>query len=77
MRQPLSKADAGIDYITLADARTAARIPTVDRESFLAIAARVGSTRLIDNIWFEPDPDGVLLVDRGKRLTHPSVLYGD
>lgn len=68
---------AEIDYVMMADARTAARLPEVDRDSFLAVAARVGSTRLIDNIAFTVETDGAILVDRGIRLARPSILYGD
>lgn len=68
---------AEIHYVTLADARTATRIPEVDRDAFLAIAASVGSTRLIDNVPFAVDPGGGMSVDRGTRLTDPSILYGD
>ena len=37
-----------------------------------ATAARSGATRLIDNVWL--DPDGT--ADRGVRLDGPSILYG-
>ena len=68
---------AEIDYVTLADARTAGRLPVLDRDAFLAIAARVGTTRLIDNMPFELQPGGAIGVDRGVRLAQPSILYGD
>jgi pantoate--beta-alanine ligase len=68
---------AEIDYVTLADARTAGHLPVLDRDAFLAIAARVGTTRLIDNIPFELQPDGEIGIDRGIRLAQPSILYGD
>ena len=66
-----------IDYVTLADARTASRLPVLDRDAFLAIAARVGATRLIDNISIALHPDGAFVADRGIRLDKPSILYGD
>ena len=66
-----------IDYVTLADANTAARILEMDRDAFLAVAARVGSTRLIDNLPLMVEPGGAMSVDRGIRLTGPSILYGD
>jgi pantoate--beta-alanine ligase len=65
-----------IDYVTMADARTATRLPVADRDAFLAIAARVGSTRLIDNIPLTVASDGAASVDRGIRLDRPSILYG-
>ncbi len=67
---------ADIDYVTMADARTATRLPVADREAFLAIAARVGPTRLIDNVPFLAGASGAMTVDRGVRLDHPSILYG-
>jgi pantoate--beta-alanine ligase len=66
-----------IDYVTLADARTVSRLPVLDRDAFLAIAARVGATRLIDNIPIALHPDGAFVADRGIRLDKPSILYGD
>jgi pantoate--beta-alanine ligase len=65
-----------IDYVTMADARTAARIPEVEREAFLAVAARVGATRLIDNVPFVVEAGGAWSADRGVRLVNPSILYG-
>ena len=68
---------AEIDYVTLADARTAVRLPALDRDAFLAVAARVGATRLIDNVAFAVDPGGSISIDQGVRLAGPSILYGD
>ena len=65
-----------IDYVTLADAGAVTRLPEVDRDAFLAVAARVGSTRLIDNLPLIVEPGGALQVDRGIRLDGPSILYG-
>jgi pantoate--beta-alanine ligase len=67
-----SRAGAAVEYATLADARTAQRIAALDRPAFLAIAARVGAVRLIDNVVFEPDGTA----DRGTRLDGPSILGG-
>jgi len=67
-------ADAGLsapDYVALADAAMATRIPALDRPAFLAVAVRVGSVRLIDNVRLEPDGSA----DRGCRLEGPSILY--
>jgi pantoate--beta-alanine ligase len=41
-----------IDYIKICDANTMEDIDTIDRESVLALAVWVGSTRLIDNYVF-------------------------
>jgi pantoate--beta-alanine ligase len=70
--QTASRAGATVEYATLADTRTARRIPALDRAAFLAIAARVGSVRLIDNVVLEPDGTA----DRGTRLDGPSILGG-
>ena len=67
-------ADAGLaapDYVALADAAMATRIPALDRPAFLAVAVRVGSVRLIDNVRLEPDGSA----DRGRWLEGPSILY--
>jgi pantoate--beta-alanine ligase len=61
------------EYATLADAETANPIGKLDRPAFLAVAARIGETRLIDNVFFEPTETGVV-ADRGWRLDRPSVL---
>ncbi|MFH1330797.1 MAG: pantoate--beta-alanine ligase [Actinomycetota bacterium] len=61
----------GAEYVALADAATATRIPTLDRPTFLAVAARVGAVRLIDNVWLDPAGPA----DRGTRLDRPSLLY--
>jgi len=58
------------EYVELADAATAARLAVLDRPAFLAVAARVGGTRLIDNVWFEAPH----VPDRGQWLSRPSQL---
>jgi len=63
-----------IDYVTLADAETARSIDTFVADAFLAVAARVGATRLIDNVFFRVSVDGAE-ADRGRRLDAPSILY--
>ena len=67
-----SRAGAIVEYAALADAATAQRTSVLDRTAFLAIAARVGSVRLIDNVVLEPDGTA----DRGTRLDGPSILGG-
>jgi pantoate--beta-alanine ligase len=68
----VSERGAGLDYATLADAATAERIPVLDRPAFLAVAARIGSVRLIDNVFLAPDGTA----DLGTRLERQSILYG-
>ena len=43
-----------IEYVEAVDAETLARHPSLDRPILLAIAARVGKTRLIDNVVLHP-----------------------
>lgn len=63
-----------LDYATLADQNTAAPATTLDRPAFLAVAARVGPTRLLDNIHIDSD-EGGWVPDVGTRLDEPSILY--
>jgi len=63
-----------LDYASLADQETAAHLAELDRPAFLAIAARVGRTRLLDNIHIDPDGGG-WVPDVGIRLEGPSILY--
>jgi pantoate--beta-alanine ligase len=43
-----------IEYVEAVDAETLARHPLLDRPILIAIAARVGKTRLIDNVVLQP-----------------------
>jgi len=43
-----------IEYVEAVDAETLARDPSLDRPILVAIAARVGKTRLIDNVVLRP-----------------------
>jgi pantoate--beta-alanine ligase len=43
-----------IEYVEAVDAETLARHPSLDRPILVAIAARVGKTRLIDNVVLNP-----------------------
>lgn len=61
---------AEVEYVSLAGAADAAPLEVLDREAFLAIAARVGGVRLIDNVFLWPD--GV--VDVGVPLDGESIL---
>ena len=67
----LVEAGLAAEYVALADAAAAARIPTLDRVAFLALAVRVGAVRLIDNVFLDPAGPA----DRGARLDRPSLLY--
>ena len=54
-RTTLTGAGFVIDYVALADAETLAENPPADRPRRLLAAARMGATRLIDNIAVEPN----------------------
>lgn len=62
-----------VDYVKLASRRTMKPIPALDQDSVLAVAARVGSVRLIDNVSFDV-VDGRPVPDRGVVLDEPSRL---
>lgn len=62
-----------IDYVKLASQATMKPIPALDQPAVLAVAATVGSVRLIDNIAFD-FPDGRPQADRGMILDEPSSL---
>lgn len=62
------------EYITLASQDTAQPLERLDRPSFLAVAANIGSVRLIDNVAFDL-VGGHVVADRGIRLNAPSRLY--
>ena len=66
---------ARLEYASLADAATVQPLARLTTDSFLAVAARVGETRLIDNVAFSVGDDSVT-VDRGVTLEGPSVLEG-
>ncbi|MEN8113819.1 MAG: pantoate--beta-alanine ligase [Actinomycetota bacterium] len=63
-----------LEYATLASQKTADPLARVDRPSFLAMTARVGRTRLLDNVHIDPSNNG-WMPDRGIRLDGPSILY--
>lgn len=70
----LSGVPATVEYVELADAVTTDRLATLDRPAFLAVAARVGAVRLIDNLFVTGTP---LTPDRGTVLDGHSRLYGE
>ncbi|MGI9584838.1 MAG: pantoate--beta-alanine ligase [Acidimicrobiia bacterium] len=63
-----------IEYVALADSVTAIGAAEFVGEQFLAIAATVGSVRLIDNITIDASGG---IVDTGIRLGSRSILYGE
>lgn len=65
-------ADIEVEYVAVADAATAQPVAAIESDSFVAVAARVGGVRLIDNVFVESTS---LTVDRGVLLTNPSILY--
>ena len=68
-----SEDGARLEYASLADAATVQPLAELTVDAFLAVAARVGETRLIDNVAFSVGADSIV-VDRGERLPGPSVL---
>ncbi|MEN8234737.1 MAG: pantoate--beta-alanine ligase [Actinomycetota bacterium] len=63
-----------LEYATLADQDTAEQIAGIDRPAFLAMTARVGRTRLLDNVHIDRTENG-WTPDRGIRLERSSILY--
>jgi len=63
-----------LDYATLADQETAAPLDRLDRPAFLAVAGRVGRTRLLDNVHIDRGDDD-WVPDEGIRLEGSSMLY--
>ena len=43
-----------IDYVAAVDAQTLKNVDNVERLTLLAVAVRIGNTRLIDNVLLEP-----------------------
>lgn len=62
-----------IDYVKLASQETMKPIESLDQPAVLAVAAHVGSVRLIDNIAFDVVDDKPV-ADRGIVLDDPSEL---
>lgn len=68
----VAAAGASVDYVQFADAATLAPGRPGEADGFLAVAARVGEVRLIDNVTIGSDGT----VDRGRLLERPSRLTG-
>jgi pantoate--beta-alanine ligase len=49
---------ASVDYFAVRDAETLARIETIARPARILAAAKVGATRLIDNMDYHPPLEG-------------------
>lgn len=64
--------DVDFSYVTLVDQAMVAPQDVLDRDCFLAVAARVGTARLIDNVHID-----AMVSDRGIRLDTPSILYSE
>jgi pantoate--beta-alanine ligase len=67
---------AHLEYVTLASQADASALPTLEVPAFLAVAARVGATRLMDTVHIDR-VDGSWVPDLGARLDSPSILYGE
>jgi pantoate--beta-alanine ligase len=50
----INTAQMQIDYVAAIDPRTLRPVPTIDQPATFAVAARVGTTRLIDNVLVSP-----------------------
>jgi pantoate--beta-alanine ligase len=59
-REPIERAAADVDYVAVVDADTLESITDeVGARAALAVACRIGSTRLIDNVVLGEDPPPV------------------
>lgn len=76
-REEAERRGLELQYASLVDADTIEPLEQVDRESFLAVAARVGKTRLIDNLYITVNAAGRVEPDFGHLLPGPSVLYDE
>ena len=63
-----------VEYAEACDAATMEAVERIEGEVVLAVAARIGAVRLIDNVRFRVG-DRDAEADRGVWLDRPSVLY--
>jgi pantoate--beta-alanine ligase len=56
VRESLEPSASSIDYVAVRDADTLAEIRTMGARAVIAVACRVGTTRLIDNVVLGEDP---------------------
>ena len=74
-RAPIeSEPGVAFEYATLASQSDAAPLRGLDAPAFLAVAARVGRTRFIDNVHID-SAGNRWAADLGIRLEGPSILY--
>jgi pantoate--beta-alanine ligase len=59
VRDQLRAAEIEPEYVALVDPETFEPMQRLDRPALLALAARVGATRLIDNITLQPSPQAI------------------
>lgn len=57
-----------LEYAALVDASTFEPLEHLAGRAVLAVAARIGKVRLIDNVFLEASPGGNYVADRGTRL---------
>ncbi len=65
-----------LEYVEVRDAIGLEQMPRIDGDVLVAIAARVGQTRLIDNIRLSVRGDAVT-VDLGTGWTEPVRVSGE
>jgi pantothenate synthetase len=53
-RRRVSETRLTLDYVSVADEQTLEELDTIDRPALVLLAARVGATRLIDNVIVVP-----------------------
>ena len=59
VREQLRASEIEPEYVALVDPETFEPIEHLDRPALLVLAARVGATRLIDNITLQPSPQAI------------------
>ncbi|HEY5578446.1 MAG TPA: pantoate--beta-alanine ligase [Acidimicrobiia bacterium] len=69
------ESDVVLEYCRLSDAAEVRHLASLERSAFLAVAADVDGTRLIDNLHAWVNEGGVVTPEFGIVLEGPSVLY--